>query len=108
MMDSCCSAASVSAVDEMNTPAEDTEPVVRTTNKRRKKKYCSPIDDDDSSDVLEQSTATAAGRCLRSRDSVASDQAKKWCGSSEVDEDKDDDYEPEAVSKPKRRKRRRR
>ena len=96
----------------MVTADEDVKPVVWSRKRRQKQKYCSPIDDDDSSsDVLEQSVTspTAAGRCLRSRDSTVSEQVKKRRGSLDVnDNDKDDeDYEPEAVSRPKRRKRRR-
>ena len=93
----------------MNTAA--VSPVVEIKNKRRKQKYRSPIDDDDSSEVPEQTACAevSAGRCLRSRDSTAPEHAKKCRRSSEVDDnDYDDDYEPETVSRPKRRKRRRR
>lgn len=110
----CCSATSVSVVEEMNSATENIKPVVHTKNKRRKRKYSSRVDDEDSSDMLEQSASAitgpaAAGRYLRSRNSATSERAKKQHISSEVDdEDKDGDYEPEAVSRPKHRKNRRR
>ena len=110
----CYSAVSTSAAEEMNTGTADVKRVTRTKKKRRKQKYSSAVDEDDSSDVLEQSAAavitpTRAARCLRSHDSAAAEQVKKRRCSSEIDdEDKDCDYEPEAVSRPKRRKNRQR
>ena len=111
-MTCCCSVTSVSVVEELNT--ENVRPVVQTKNKRRKRKYSSAVDEEDSSDVLDQTASAvtvpaAAGRCLRSRNNAASERPKKRHISSEVDdEDKDGDYEPEAVSRPKHRQSRRR
>jgi len=92
----------------------DAKLVVPSKNRRRKQKNrSSPIDDDDDSlsDVLEQSdTGVNAGRCLRSQDRTVSERLKKRRALLEVDDNKDDDdedYEPEAVSRPKRRKCRR-
>jgi len=109
----CYSATSISPAEVLNAAAGDVSPVVQIRTKSRKQKCRSPVDDDDdSAESLEQLAACSAvsvGRCLRSRDSIASECAKKCRRSSELDEDNsDDDYEPGPVSRPKRRKRRRR
>jgi len=89
----------------------DAKLVVPNKNRRRKQKNRSlPIDEDDDSlsDVLEQSdTGVTAGRCLRSQDRTVSERLKKRRALSEVDnniDDDDEDYEPEVVRRPKRRK----
>lgn len=104
------------AADEMPTATEDAKPVVQTRKKRQKQKSRSSLgEDDSSSDALEQlSTApivpASASRCLRSRDSAVSPRVNKRRASSDIDDDNgdDEDYEPEAVNRHKRRNCRRR
>jgi len=97
-------------VKQMNTNNEDVRP---QNNKRRKRKFCLPIDEGNSDDASEQSAtavveSSTMTRCLRSHDSVASERVKKEHGLSEADDDdKDADFKPDAVSRPKRTKRRR-
>jgi len=106
----CYSAPSVSAAELATAHAGDVRPVRRVRNKRRRQKRRSPVSDDDSSGVsVEHVADSAAVRCLRSRDNIASEERAQKCHTSPPpDDDTDDDYEIDNVSRPKRRKRRRR